>query len=60
MGTFVSMTLVHASKAEAEEAMGLAFQEIDRLTSLMNRFEESGPVGFLNKEGFIRDMPPHR
>ena len=38
MGTFVTMTLIHASKDKAQEAMGHAFEEIDRLTKSMNRF----------------------
>ena len=58
MGTTVSMTLIHASKYEAEEAMGLAYQEIDRLAGLMNRFENSTAVGLLNLEGALTDVPP--
>ncbi|RLB42252.1 MAG: FAD:protein FMN transferase [Deltaproteobacteria bacterium] len=58
MGTFVSMTLIHPSKDEAQEAMGLAFEEIDRLTRLMNRFNQDTAVGELNKEGFLKDVPP--
>jgi len=58
MGTFVSMTLIHSSRDQAEEAMGLAFEEIERLTALMNRFDERTAVALLNKEGFLRDVPP--
>lgn len=58
MGTIVSMTLIHPSKDEAEEAMGRAFQEIDRLTGLMNRFDRATAVGQLNREGFLKDIPP--
>ena len=58
MGTFVSMTLIHPSRDEAEEAMGLAFEEINRLTKLMNRFSQSTAVGQLNREGILRDVPP--
>ena len=58
MGTFVSMTLIHPSRDRAEEAMGLAFEEIDRLTGLMNRFDEGTAVGQLNREGLLKDIPP--
>jgi len=58
MGTFVSMTLVHTSKDRAEEAMGLAFEEIDRLTRSMSRFDDRTAVAQLNKEGFLKDVPP--
>lgn len=58
MGTFVSMTLVHSSKDEAQEAMGRAFEEIDRLTALMSRFDDSTAVAQLNREGYLEDTPP--
>ena len=58
MGTFVSMTLVHDSRGQAEEAMGRAFEEMDRLTRLMSRFDEKTAVAQLNKEGVLHDVPP--
>jgi FAD:protein FMN transferase len=58
MGTFVSMTLIHTSRDEAEEAMGLAFREIARLTRSMSRFDEATAVAHLNKEGVLKDVPP--
>lgn len=58
MGTFVSMTLIHSSREQAEEAMGYAFEEIDRLTGLMNRFDSSTAIGHLNQEGRLKDLPP--
>lgn len=58
MGTFVSMTLIHPSKDEAEHAMGLAFGEIDRLTALLSRFHHASAVAQLNREGFVNDIPP--
>jgi len=58
MGTFVSMTLIHPSRDRAEEAIGLAFGEIDRLTGLMNRFDERTAVGQLNREGLLKEIPP--
>lgn len=58
MGTMVSMTLIHTSKDRAEEAIGRANEEIDRLTGLMNRFDDTTAVGKLNQEGMIKDLPP--
>jgi len=58
MGTFVSMTLIDPSKNKAQEAMGLAFEEIDRLTGLMNRFDNRTAVAQLNREGLLKDVPP--
>jgi FAD:protein FMN transferase len=58
MGTFVSMTLLHPSRDQAEEAMEQAFQEIDRLSGILSRYDRSSAVAFLNKEGQARDLPP--
>jgi thiamine biosynthesis lipoprotein len=58
MGTFVSMTLIHSSRNEAEEVMGQAFEEMNRLSALMNRYDERTAVGELNREGYLRDIPP--
>ena len=58
MGTFVTMTLIHSSKDKAEEAMGRAFKEIDRLMRSMNRFDETTAVAELNSQGFLKDVPP--
>jgi FAD:protein FMN transferase len=58
MGTFVSMTLLHPSQDKAEEAMGAAFDEIDRLSGLMNRFKTATAVGELNREGMLNSPPP--
>ena len=57
MGTFVSMTLLHPSKDQAEEAMERAFEEIDRLSGLMSRYDQASAVAFANKEGSVRELP---
>ncbi len=57
MGTFVSITLMHPSKAEAEEVIGKAFEEMDRVISLMDRYRPDSPIGVLNKEGRLADLP---
>jgi thiamine biosynthesis lipoprotein len=58
LGSFVSMTLLHPSKDQAEAAMGEAFLEIDRLDRIMSRFDQTTAVAQLNREGFLRDIPP--
>ena len=58
MGTFVSMTLLHSSRDQAENAMGEAFFEIDRLSRVISRFDETTSVAQLNREGFLKDVPP--
>jgi thiamine biosynthesis lipoprotein len=57
MGTFVSMTLIHHNKDQAEEAIGMAFHEIHRLTGLLNRFDDRTAVAQLNKDGYLNDIP---
>jgi len=58
MGTFVSMTLLHSSKDQAEEAIALAFDEVQRLEQLLSRYDKTTPVYQLNREGVLRDVSP--
>lgn len=58
MGTFVSMTLLHSSRDQAETAMEEAFLEIDRLAREISRFDQTTAVAHLNREGTLNDMPP--
>jgi thiamine biosynthesis lipoprotein len=58
MGTIVSMILIHISRDRAEEALGLAFDEIDRVAGLMNRFQSATALSCLNKEGSLKGTPP--
>ena len=48
MGTFVDMTAIHHSRDQAEEAIGKAFAEVDRLCALLTRFGNSSPIVELN------------
>ncbi len=57
MGTFVAMTAIHPSRDEAEQAIGLAFNEIDRLNALLTHFEKSSAVGSFNATGKIDQAP---
>jgi len=58
MGTFVSMTLMHPSKDQAEESMEAAFSEIDRLSRLLSRYDHSSAVYDLNTQGHLKDLGP--
>ncbi len=58
MGTFVSMTLLHTSPDQAQEAIGRSFEEMDRLTRDMSRFDSRTAVAQLNREGRLDDVPP--
>jgi len=58
MGTFVSMTLLHPSRDQAEAAMGEAFLEMDRLAGTISRFDRTTAVAQLNREGVLKDVPP--
>lgn len=57
MGTYVSITAVHPSRDEAENAIGLAFEEIDRLGGVLSRYDGSSPVSELNNNGVLRGAP---
>jgi len=51
------MMAFHPSKGEAEEAMERAFEEINRLTAFMTRFESTSYIGHLNSYGLLNDPP---
>ncbi len=53
MGTFVNMTIIHSSRDEAENALGLAFAEVDRLVALMTRYDNQSPICELNAENCL-------
>lgn len=57
MGTFVAMTAIHPSRDEAEQAIGLAFEEIDRLNAMLTHYEKSSSVGSFNSKGKLENAP---
>lgn len=57
LGTFVAMTAIHSSRDEAENAIGLAFEEIDRLNKILSHYESSTAVGELNTTGKLKAPP---
>jgi len=58
MGTIVAITVLNPSKDHAEEAIELAFGEIDRLVKLMDWHDPSTPLAHLNQEGSLKEPPP--
>jgi thiamine biosynthesis lipoprotein len=58
MGTVVSISALARSRERAEEAIGHAFREMDRLVKLLNRFDGASAVAYLNQEGRLRGAPP--
>ncbi|MBU1568237.1 MAG: FAD:protein FMN transferase [Proteobacteria bacterium] len=57
MGTFVAITAIHPSRDEAEQAIGLAFEEIDRLNNMLTHYDKTSPVGSFNASGKIEVIP---
>jgi thiamine biosynthesis lipoprotein len=58
MGTFVAVTVMHPSRAEADDVTGKAFEEMDRVSRLLDRYQSASPIGVLNQEGHLSHMPP--
>ncbi len=58
MGTLVTLTVIEGSRDRAEEGIGHAFQEMERLIDLLNRHDGSSAISCLNREGVIHTPPP--
>jgi thiamine biosynthesis lipoprotein len=58
MGSFMAITIIHASRDAAENAMGLAFEEVERLSKLLSRHDSGTPVAHLNQTGSLSAAPP--
>jgi thiamine biosynthesis lipoprotein len=58
MGTRVSITALAPSRARAEEAIGRAFEEMDRLIAIFSRFESRSAISQLNDAGRLDGPPP--
>jgi thiamine biosynthesis lipoprotein len=58
MGTYVTVTAVHSSRDLAEETIGRAFDEMDRLIAVFNRHNFASPVSVLNRDGSVSGPPP--
>jgi thiamine biosynthesis lipoprotein len=58
MGTRVSITAVVASQQRAVDACGHAFDEMDRVISLLNRYDPRSALSDLNAAGRLDHPPP--
>lgn len=57
MGTFVTIDAVGVSAAHADDAMAAAFAEGRRLEALLTRHDAAAPLGVLNAQGRLSDVP---
>lgn len=58
LGTFVSISLAQCSPSHAQDALNLAFAEIQRLEGIFSRYDSTSPLSVLNAQGSLRDLPP--
>ncbi|MBI4409309.1 MAG: FAD:protein FMN transferase [Gemmatimonadetes bacterium] len=58
MGTCVSISALGDSRARVEDAIGRAFEEMDRLIGIFSRFEHASALTRLNEQGRLRGAPP--
>ncbi len=58
MGTYVQVLALHRSRAVAEEAIGRAFEEMERLIRCLSRFDSGSSLSELNQAGYLRGAPP--
>ena len=57
MGTVVTLTVVHPDGAAARAMVTSAFEEMERLESILSRYRRESAVGRLNRAGRL-DAPP--
>ncbi|NVL90562.1 MAG: FAD:protein FMN transferase [Desulfobacterales bacterium] len=57
MGTFAAITVMHPSRTEADEVIGKAFEEMDRVSRLLNRYQSASAIGTLNRDGYLTELP---
>ncbi len=57
MGTFVSITAVHPSADLAEEAVGRAFGEMERMIGIFDRHQGGTALSVLNQDGRLAGAP---
>lgn len=54
MGTFVAITAVHRSRTLAVEAIGRAYEEMERLCNVFDRHRSDTAISQLNQNGVLR------
>jgi thiamine biosynthesis lipoprotein len=58
MGTLVSVSALGRTQSRLEEAIGRAFDEMDRLIGIFSRFESASALSALNGAGRLDHPPP--
>jgi thiamine biosynthesis lipoprotein len=58
MTTLVTVTVIHRSVACAEEGIGRALEEMDRLIGIFNRYNDASALSVLNTHGRLDGPPP--
>jgi len=58
MGTVVRVTAMTPSRDRAEEAVGRAFEELDRLVAIFSRYDAVSALSQLNAAGHLHAAPP--
>jgi thiamine biosynthesis lipoprotein len=58
MGTFAAITVIGPSRDEADDAISLAFDDMERAARLFDRHQDASPIGTLNREGWAADLDP--
>ncbi len=58
MGTFVSIIVEYPNPEEVRRIVALAFQEIYRISDLMNVYDQRSEVSILNRNGFCEYASP--
>lgn len=58
MGTFAAITVIGPSRDEADDAICLAFEEMQRAAALFDGHRGDSPIGTLNRDGRAADLDP--
>jgi thiamine biosynthesis lipoprotein len=58
MGTFVTITLLHPSREQAQAALGAAFQQMEAQIPLFDRHNPISALSVLNERGVLPGPPP--
>lgn len=58
MGTIVTVILLYKPGTDYDKIMDAAFNEIKRLSGIMNHYDEHSEISRLNREGFLENADP--
>ena len=58
LGTFITIKVVDAEPARAQNAIKEGFGEVERLSAILSRFDPNSDLAVLNRDGFIDNASP--